>query len=109
MFCTISETDGEVVHVTLVLAPEQFITDRSKAVVLLWFSVACFWYQSFGDVSCVFILFLVWFGLLSGHHLRNSCSLGWPYILFVFLLFVILVISHFDFLGLDLGSDCFSS
>ena len=32
------------------LAP-QFITDRSKAVVLLWFSFACFWYQSFGDVS----------------------------------------------------------
>ena len=27
------------------------ITDRSKAVVLLWFSVACFWCQSFGDVS----------------------------------------------------------
>ena len=28
-----------------------FITARSKAVVLLWFSVACFWCQSFGDVS----------------------------------------------------------
>ena len=27
-----------------------FITDRSKAEVLLWFSVACFWCQSFGGV-----------------------------------------------------------
>ena len=27
------------------------ITDRSKAIILLWFSVTCFWYQSFGDVS----------------------------------------------------------
>ena len=32
------------------------------AVVLLWFSVACFWFQSFGDVSpYVNIIFsLVW-------------------------------------------------
>ena len=30
---------------------KHFITDRSKAVVLMWFSVACFWCQSFGDVS----------------------------------------------------------
>ena len=27
------------------------ITDRSKTVVLLWFSVACFWCQRFDDVS----------------------------------------------------------
>ena len=27
------------------------ITDRLKAVVLLWFYVACFWCQRFGDVS----------------------------------------------------------
>ena len=27
------------------------INNYSKAVVLLWFSVACFWCQSFGDVS----------------------------------------------------------
>ena len=31
--------------------PLEFITDRSNAVVLFWFSVACFWRQSFGDVS----------------------------------------------------------
>ena len=51
--------------------PETFsyITDRSKAIVLLWFSVACFWCQIFGDVFTlrVFILFLVRFRLLSGH------------------------------------------
>ena len=43
--CTTSETEGVVVH----LKPEFHY--RSKAVVLLWFSVACFWCQSFGDVS----------------------------------------------------------
>ena len=51
MFCSTSETDGEVGPVKLVEAPQLFITDRSKAVVLLRFSVACFWCQSFGDVS----------------------------------------------------------
>ena len=43
MFCTTSETEGEVVYVKLVeVPPQEFITDRSKAVVLLWISVACF-------------------------------------------------------------------
>ena len=35
----------------------------SKAVVLLWFSVACFWCQSFGDVSpyvCSYHFSSVW-------------------------------------------------
>ena len=55
-----------------------FISDRSKAVVLLWFSVACFWCQSFGDVSPYVCsnYFLIWFRLLSGNLLGNSCSLG---------------------------------
>ena len=54
-----------------------FISVRSKAAALLWFSVACFWCQSFGNVSfkCVHII-SVRFGLLSGHLLGNSCSLG---------------------------------
>ena len=60
------------------------LADRSNVVVLLWFSVAWFWCQSFGDVSTYFlpsiylffILFLVRFGLLSDHLLGNSCSLG---------------------------------
>ena len=58
----------------------------------------------------VFILFLVRFRLLSGHLLGNSCSHGWPYVLFVFWLFVILY-SYFPFWfwGLDLGSNSFSS
>ena len=33
----------------------------------------------------MFILFLIRFGLLSGHLLGISCSLGLPYVLFVFL------------------------
>ena len=28
-----------------------FKSPSNKAVVLLWFSVACFWCQSFGEVS----------------------------------------------------------
>ena len=31
--------------------PQYFITDGSEAVVVLWFSVACFGCQSFCDVS----------------------------------------------------------
>ena len=51
MFCTTSETEDEAVHVKLVKAHQLLITDCSKAVVSLRFSVACFWCQSFGDVS----------------------------------------------------------
>ena len=43
-----------------VLNRDLFIyTERSNAVVLLWFSVACFWCQSFGDVVNI-IFSLVW-------------------------------------------------
>ena len=34
---------------------------------------------------------------LSDHLLGNSCPFGWPFVLIVFCLFVILVISHFGF------------
>ena len=47
----------------------------------------------------MFILFLVRLGFLGGHLLGKSCSLGRSYVLFVFLLFVILVISRFGFDG----------
>ena len=40
--CTTSVTEGEVARKKLVLAPLEFVTDRSKAAVLTWFSVACF-------------------------------------------------------------------
>ena len=33
------------------LSSQLFITDRSKAVILLWFSVTCFLVSNFGDVS----------------------------------------------------------
>ena len=42
---------------------------------------------------------LVRFRLLSGHLFGKSCSLGCPYVLFVFRLFIILVISRFCFEG----------
>ena len=37
------------------------------------------------------------FGLLSDHLFGNGCPLGWPFVLIVFCLFVILDISHFGF------------
>ena len=40
-------------------SPEWCVAGRSRALVLLWFSVACFWCQSLGDVShlmCVHII-----------------------------------------------------
>ena len=47
---------------------------------------------------CLFIILLVRYGLLSGHLLGNSCPLGWPYVLIVFCLFVILIYFPFWFL-----------
>ena len=40
--CTASVTEGEVPRKKLVSAPQEFVTDRSNAVVLTWFSVAYF-------------------------------------------------------------------
>ena len=47
-------------------------------------------------------IILVLFRFLSGHLLGNSCSLGWPYVFFVFWLLVILFISRFGFEGWNL-------
>ena len=65
-----TDIEGEVGAVNI-LKPrphQQFITDRSKAVGLLWFSVACFWCQSSVTfhLTCVHII-SVRFGLLIGH------------------------------------------
>ena len=58
-----------------------------------------YWWQSF--TLCFFHMFvhiiLVRFRLLSGHPLRKSCSLGWPYVHFIFLPFLILFIISFGF------------
>ena len=43
----------------------------------------------------MFVHVLVRFSSLSVHLLGKSCSLGWPYVLFIFSLFVILVIPSF--------------
>ena len=40
--CTTSVTEGEVAHKKTSLGPLEFVTDRSKALVLTWLSVACF-------------------------------------------------------------------
>ena len=105
MFCTTSENDGEVVHVKLVQAPKLCITDRSKAVILLWFYVACFGFRVsvMFHLTCVQII-LVSFRLLSGHLFGNSCS-------YFFLYFDYLLHKLFPVLVLraGLGSDSFSS
>ena len=77
----------------------------------MWFSVVCFWCQSFGDVFtlCMFIMLIVRFELLSDHLLVNSCPLGWPFVLIVFCLFVIFCYFPFWFWERDLPFDCFSS
>ena len=61
------------------------LTDNSKAVVLLCFSVACFCVRDSVvlHLTCVHIS-LVRFGLPSGHFFGNSDSLGLPYVLIVF-------------------------
>ena len=60
----------------------------SRTVLCCLFLVSEFRWRFTLRVS---ISFLLRFGLLSGHILENSCSFGWPYVLFVFWLFVILV------------------
>ena len=63
MFCTTSGTVGDVGNVKHVKAPELFITDRSKAVVLSRFSVSCFCVRVLVTfhLMCAHIIFsLVW-------------------------------------------------
>ena len=50
--------------------------DRSKAEVLLCFSVACFWCQRFGEVSPYVCSYYVFFRFAEWPPLGNSCSLG---------------------------------
>ena len=79
-------------HVKIVQAPQQFITDHSKAVVLMWSMLPVMMSEfRYCFTLCLFIILLVRFGLLSGHLLVNSCLLGWPYVLIVFCLFVIFI------------------
>ena len=70
------------------------------AIDLLWFSVACFGVRVSVTFHLMFVHnILVRFGLLSGYLLGKSCPLGWPYVLIVFCLFAIIVISRFGFEG----------
>ena len=57
--------------------------------------VACFGVRISVTFHLMFVhIFLVRFVLLSGHLLGKSCSLGSPFVLCVFLPYVILVISR---------------
>ena len=61
------------------------LTDNAMAIVLLWFSVACFCVRDsvVFHLTCVHIS-LVRFGLPSGHFFGNSDSLSLRYDLIVF-------------------------
>ena len=80
MFCTTSETEGKVEHLKLVKlsSPQQVITDRSKAVVSLWFPVACLCFRvsvTF-HLTCVHIFSSVWvFGEIAAHSVDHMLSL----------------------------------
>ena len=64
--------------------PQEFVTDRSKAVVLAWFSVACFGVR----VLVMFHLMFVW-----DKKLRTRLSICTYCILSICILFI----SHFGF------------
>ena len=55
-------------HKTSLSPPQEFVTDRSKAVALTWFSVACF-----------VVRVSVMFQLMSGHNTFSSVLVAeWP-------------------------------
>ena len=97
MFCTTSETEGEVVHVKLVKAPSNSLLTVPRRYFCCGFMFFVFGVRVLMTfhLTCVHII-LVWFWLLSGHLLGNRCSLGWPYVLFCIL--TICNISYFPFL-----------
>ena len=70
--------------------PQEFVTDRSKAAVLMWFSDDCFGVRVPVMFHLIFVHYiLVRFWSLSGHLLGNNCPLGRLFVLIVFCLFVI--------------------
>ena len=72
-----------------------FIVDLRGSDVV---SVACFGVRvSVMFTLCLFIILLVQFGLLNGHLLKNSCPLGWQFVLNIFCLFVIFIYFPFRF------------
>ena len=77
--------------------PPNFITDRFKALVLLWLSVVLSWCQTFGDVSQYVRSDLGRFVLLSGHLLGQQLLTRLTICFLLIWLFVILDISRFGF------------
>ena len=112
---TTAYIEGEFVHVKLVYAPSNSLL----AIPRRWFCCGTL-LPVFGvgvsvafHHTCVHII-LIRFRLLGGHILGSGCSFGGPYVLFCILttctcICDISCIGQFWFLGLDLGSDCFSS
>ena len=68
------------------LSELEFNGDLAKAVVLMWFSVACCDVRVLVMFHLIIIL-LVRSWLLSDHLLGNSCPLSWSLVLIVFCLF----------------------
>ena len=101
--CTTSVTESEAgsfKYVYPIPPPKLFITDRSNAVVLMWFSVA--WFG--GKVSVMFHLMILFVHYIFGSGwvskwppFGKEPPIFWLCVLIVFCLFVILVISHFGF------------
>ena len=60
-FGTALETEGDYMRVGLVWVTRWFVAGRSGVVVLLWFSVACFWYRSFDEISACVCSCCFWF------------------------------------------------
>ena len=56
---------------------------------MMWFSVLLVWVS----VSVLFHPLCIWMIFLSVHLLEKSCSFGYPYVIFVLCLFVILIVS----------------
>ena len=77
MFCTTSETEGEVVHIKLVQVPSNSLltVPMRKFCCGSLLPVLGVRVSMTFQLTCVHII-LVRFGLLSGHLLGNSCSLG---------------------------------
>ena len=108
MFCATSETKGNVDAVKHVSAPSNY-----SLTVLLWFSVACFGvgvsatFQLIFHHMCVHIILVRLGCCVATFWERAVHSVDHMSVLY----FTICYFSYFRFrlLGLNLGTDCFSS
>ena len=64
MFYTYQILRARLAPLNKLKLPPSFITDRSKAVALLWFSVACFDVRVSVMFHLMFVHYTFWFGLV---------------------------------------------